>query len=629
MLEALEKEIERIVKTDYGEEIKINLEPTPSVSLGDFGTSICFKLAKKLKTQPQKIAENLAEKVKKLDLVKNAKAVNGYVNIFLDRRKAIENLLSKKFEFGRKNEKIIVEHTSVNPNKAMHVGHLRNACIGDSLARLLEFSGYKVEVHNYIDDTGVQVAATLLGLIGKENIDKLNDENFLKEMKEKIEEISKKEKLDIYCWDVYSGVYEKYNEEEINKCVKTLLKEIENPNSVFHKFAKWFAERIVECHLETLKKIDVSYDLLPRESDILVLNFWEKAFEILRKNKNFVYEKEGKNKGCWVIKLGRHEKFSNLKNADKIIVKSDGTLTYVAKDIAYHFWKFGILGKDFFYKRFFPKFPEIWITTGNKEEAENTGKKFGNADKVINVIDIRQKYAQDIVKYSLEVLGYKEQAENYIHYSYEVVGLSSKSFEELGEVDKRYIHMSGRKGVGVKADDLISSLERKASEEIKKRNENLKENELKDLARKLMIAALRYYMIKQNVTKVLVFDFDEALQFEGDSGIYLLYALVRAKNIIRNSSKKPRIDELEDKEWKLVRKLVEAEKIISNVSKTLDLTLITDYANELAKSFTEFYHDCRVIGDEREEIRLAVLQAFINIYSKLLWIIGIPEVEKM
>ena len=625
MLCELEKEIEKIVKQNFGEELSVKLEATPNLALGDFGTSICFRLAKKLKKSPQEIAEKLAEMLKKLDLVKNAKAVNGYVNIFLERKKVLEKLFKEKFEFEKKHVKIIVEHTAVNPNKAMHVGHLRNACLGDSIARLLKFCGYQVEVQNYIDDTGMQVAATILGLIGKENIEKIKDKEFLKELKAKIEEIAKKEKLDIYCWNVYSKVYEKYEEKELNNLLKIILKEIEHVNSELHKFAKWFSERILECHLETLKKLDISFDLLPRESDILALGFWEKAFEILKKSENFVYEKEGKNKGCWVIKLGEHEKFSHLKEPDKIIVKSDGTVTYTGKDIAYHFWKFGILGKDFFYRRFYPKFHNIWITESSEEKAEKPEKKFGNADKVINVIDIRQKYAQDVVKCCIEALGYKKQAENYLHYGYEVVALSPKSMEELESIDKKYVHMSGRKGIGIKADDVIKAMVLKAEKEIEKRHGKIS----KEQAEKIMRACLRYYMIKQNITKILVFDFDRALQFEGDSGVYLLYALVRAKNILKNSSKQAKIEELTDEEWKLARKLIEWEIAIKQAEKTLDLTLLTDYANELAKLFTEFYHECKVIGDKREEIRIALVKSFAELFSKLLWIIGIPELEKM
>lgn len=625
MLKALEKEIEKIVREDFGEEVKIELETTPDISLGDFGTSICFRLAKKLKNSPQEIAEDLAEKLRKIELVKDTKAVNGYLNVFLDRKKVLEKLFSESLEFGKKHMKIIVEHTAVNPNKAMHVGHLRNACLGDSIARVLKFFGYEVEVQNYVDDTGMQVAATILGLIGRENIEKIKDEKFLEKMKAKVEEIAKKEKLDIYCWDIYSQVYEKYTEEEISEYLRVLLREIEHVDSPLHKFAKWFAERILECHLETLKKLDISFDLLPRESDILALGFWKKAFEVLKNSENFVYEQEGKNQGCWVIKLGKHENFSHLKDPDKIIVKSDGTVTYTGKDIAYHFWKFGILGKDFFYRRFTPRFPDTWITESSVERAEKPERKFGKADKIINVIDIRQKYAQDVVKYSMEVLGYKKQAENYIHYGYEVVALSPKSMKELESIDRKYIHMSGRKGIGVKADDLIRAMVLKAEKEIEKRYGKSSVEQ----AEKIMRAALRYYMIKQNITKVLVFDLDEAMRFEGDSGVYLLYALVRAKNILKNSSKNAKIGELEDTEWKLVRKMIEWKRVISNVERTLDLTLLTDYANELAKTFTEFYHECRVIGDEREEIRIAVVESFVKLFSKLLWIIGIPELEKM
>ncbi len=622
MLKKLEESVEEIVENVFGEKEKVSLEETPSLAIGDFGTSVCFKLAKKLGKKPEEIGKLLIEKIKEIELVKDVKLVNGYLNIFIDRKKALEYILAEKSE-KEKNEKIIVEHTSVNPNKAIHVGHLRNSCLGDSLARFLSFLGYKVERENYIDDTGVQVAATLLGFIGKENIDKLNDSKFLDELKKRIEEIESKQKLDIYCWDLYTEVYKKYSEEELEKLLKKVLHEIENPESLFHSFAKWFTERIFLCHLQTLKKIDIFFDFLPRESDIVTLGFWEETFELLKKSENFVYETEGKNKGCWVIKLSRHEAFSSLKDPDKILVRSDGTLTYTAKDIAFHFWKFGFLKKDF-YARKLEGF-ETWVSESLKT---NENKKFGKADKVINVIDIRQKYAQDVVRYSLELLGYKK-AENLVHYGYEVVALSAKSMEELGKIDKSYIHMSGRKGIGVKADDLILALEKKALEEIEKRHEGLDEKEKERIARAIVTAALRFYMVRQNINKILVFDIDEALEFEGDSGVYLLYSLVRAKNILKRCTKNSLVHEMEDEEWKIVRLLLEFERIVEEAEKSLDLSLLADYSLKLAKAFTEFYHNCKVAGSEREGVRRAIVEAFLKTFSRLLWILGIPEMEKM
>ncbi len=623
MLETLEKKIEEIVKECFGEGEKVILEKTPSLALGDFGTSICFKLAKKLGKNPEEIGKILAERVRKLEIVKDVSVVNGYLNIFMNRKKALEYLLGER-KMERKSEKVIVEHTSVNPNKAMHVGHLRNACLGDSLARFLSFLGYNVERENYIDDTGVQVAATLFGFIGKENLDKLNDCSFLETLRKRIEEIEQKQKLDVYCWDMYAEVYKKYTEEELEKFLRTILHEIENPESSFHSFAKWFAERIFLCHLQTLKRIDVTFDFLPRESDILALGFWEEAFELLKKSENFVYEREGKNKGCWVIKLSRHKAFAGLKEPDKVLVRSDGTLTYTAKDIAFHFWKFGILRKDF-YARKLDGF-ETWVSESSEKYER---KNFGKAERVINVIDIRQKYAQDVIKHSLELLGYEKQAKNLVHYGYEVVALSPKSVKELERMGKSYVHMSGRKGIGVKADDLIEALERKAMEEIEKRYSNLSEEEKAKIAKAITTAALRFYMVRQNTSKILVFDIEEALRFEGDSGVYLLYSLVRAKNILKRCKKEYAVEDLEDEEWKLVRTLLEFQKTLKEAEKSLDLSILADYSLKLAKNFTEFYHICKVAGSERESVRRAIVEAFVKIFSKLLWILGIPETERI
>ncbi len=623
MLNILEKELENLVENEIGEKIEISLEKTPDLSFGDFGTSFCFKLAKKLKKPPQEIAEKFAERVKQIKFVKDAIAINGYLNIFLDRKKAFEYLA--KWSKNQKNGvKIIIEHTAVNPNKAMHVGHLRNACLGDSLARLLKFCGYEVEVENYIDDTGVQVAATLLGFVGKENLEKINDENFLLSLKKKIEKIENNQRLDVYCWDLYAKVYQEYSEKELEKYLKVLLREIENPKSAFHSFAKWFAEKIAICHLETLKRIDIFFDFLPRESDIIALGFWEEVFELLKKSDDFVFEKEGKNKGCWVIKLSKHRAFSDMKEPDKVLMRSDGTLTYTAKDIAFHFWKFGLIKKDF-YCRKLAGF-DTWISESSPSKCR---KIFGKAEKVVNVIDIRQRYAQDVVKYSLELLGYEKEARNLIHYGYEVVALSPKSMKELEKIDKSYVHMSGRKGIGVKAWDLIEALERKAFEEVEKRHRKLDEKEKKKIARAVSTAALRFYMVRQNVNKLLVFDFDEALRFEGDSGVYLLYSLVRAKNVLKRCTKKSKVKELTDEEWKLVKALLEFEKILEKAVNSLDLSMLADYALSLAKEFTEFYHTCKVAESEREDVRKAIIEAFIKVFSQLLWILGIPELEKI
>jgi arginyl-tRNA synthetase len=635
----IKKWLEKVLKEKYGIEERVELEPTPSLKLGDFGTSICFRIAKQLGKSPQEIAEELKREIeeKRIKGVKNVSVANGYLNFFLDRNffaKILFQKVGKKefegFDFG-KGVKIIIEHTQINPNKAAHIGHLRNACLGDSLARLLRYCGYSVEIENYINDMGDQVALVLIGLMGIKEIEKkVKDKEFLKKLKEKIEGICKQQKLDHYCWEIYSQVYKSYEEENILKAVKQILMEMENPLSELHKFAKWFAERIVECHLQTMREIDITYDLLPRESDILALNFWQEVFEKLKQSENFVFEEKGENAGCWVVKLSKHPAFKGMKNPDKVIVKSDGTLTYTGKDIAYHFWKFGLIDKDFLYRRFSEEFAQTWITESDKKFAGACEKKFGNADKIINVIDIRQKYPQDVVKYSLEVLGYKKQADNYLHYAYEIVALSRKALKEISTLDKRYVHMSGRKGIGIKADDLIKALRSKICKEIEKRHEELSEEERSEIARKLVISALRYYMVKQNVNRLLVFDFDEALSLEGSSGIYLQYALVRAKSILKKvENAKEWQGEIDDNEWNLLLELLKYEDIVWRAEKTLDLTILTDYANELAKKFTEFYHSCQVIGSEKEALRVNIVKAFEYIFSKLLWVLGVPEVEKM
>ncbi len=617
----MKKSIEEKIRDKFGD-VSFEIREAPE-NFGDFSLDIAFRLAKKLKKNPNEIGIEVAEILKTLEFIKNVEVVNGYVNFNLKRSYVLENLLKSELSFENRKEKVILEHTSVNPNKAMHVGHLRNVCIGDSLYRFLKFIGYDVEVQNYIDDTGNQVAATLIGFFGIDDIErKIKDKEFLEKMKKKIEEISQKEKLDLYCWDLYSSVYEKYDEKELENTIKIVMREIENKGLLF-EFVKWFGEMIVKNHLETVEILNIHYDLLTRESDILSLGFWEESFDLMKKSKKFVYETEGTNKDCWVIKMDEIEEFSNMKNPDKIIVKSDGTVTYTGKDLAYHFWKFGILDRDFHY-RIFDEKKGIWIT-----EDEETGEEpeFGKGDIVINVIDIRQEYPQKVLKYSLKSLGYEKESENLIHYGYEVVALSQKSMEELGKENKRYLHMSGRKGIGVKADDLIKTMKDVIKKEVEKKD--FDENEKKDIVDKLVAGAIRYYMVKQNRNKVLVFDIEDATRTEGNSGIYIQYSLVRCKNILKQKSEYE-IGDLEDKEWKLVKKLIIWDEVIKKAeTNDFDLSVISDYVYELAKHFNEFYHENQVIGSDREKVRIAILKSFEKIYSKLIWILGIPEVEKM
>src|SRR5437867_10639984 len=427
---------------------EIILNQTPKIEFGELATPVPFELARLLKRPPRAIAEELIIRLGKIDGVERMEPAGaGYINFFLDRAAVVRG--SRLRGYPGDDEKIIIEHTNINPNKAAHIGHLRNAAIGDTFVRILKSSRRKVEVQNYIDNTGVQVADVIVGL-------KHVERKTLDDVRRIIADRSIK--FDYYCWDVYARVAAFYEAQDPKYTLRAqALKEIEEDSTDTARMAELVSMTIVRCHLRTMSRISVQYDLLPRESDILHLKFWEHAFRQLRDREAIFFEKEGKNAGCWVMRLD-----SEGQEDDKIIVRSNGTVTYVGKDIAYQLWKLGLLDRDFHYN-IFEAAADVWITTSG--EGREDHPPFGHGATVYNVIDVRQSYLQNIVRQGLLALGYEEQARRSIHFSYEVVALTPECAGQLGveltaEDRKRpHIEVSGRKGQGVKADDLLDTLE--------------------------------------------------------------------------------------------------------------------------------------------------------------------------
>src|SRR5437773_3266916 len=499
---------------------EIVLNQTPKIEFGELATPVPFELARLLKRPPQAIAEELIIRVGKIDGVERMEpAGRGYINFFLDRAAVVRG--SRLRGDPGDEGKIIVEHSNINPNKAAHIGYLRNAAIGDTFVRILKAAGRKVEVQNYIDNTGVQVADVIFGLKDVER-------KTLDDVQRVI--ANRSIKFDYYCWDVYARVASFYEEQDPHYALRAqVLKEIEEGSADTARMAELVAMTIVRCHLRTMSRINVHYDLLPRESDILHLKFWDYAFKQLRDRQAIFFEKEGKNAGCWVMHLDTEGE------DDKIIVRSNGTVTYVGKDIAYQLWKVGLLEKDFNYV-VFDAATEVWATTSGEGRKDHPA--FGRGSTVYNVIDVRQSYLQNVVRQGLLGLGYEEQARRSIHFSYEVVALSPACAEQLGieispEDRKRpHIEVSGRKGQGVKADDLLDTLESEARNEVGKRNPELKPAETDEIAHQIAVGALRYFLLKFTRTAIIAFDFKEALNFDGETGPYLQYATVRGNNIV-------------------------------------------------------------------------------------------------
>ncbi len=611
------------------------LETPPTRALGDLATPCAFELARALRKPPRAIAQEIVAAFPALDGVRRVEAVGGgYINVFLDRARFLRAHLGAGSEAATgvhpERAKTIVEHTAINPNKAAHIGHLRNAILGDTVGRLLRFLDTPVEIQNYIDDTGVQVADVVVGFEHLEGLG-LDD----------VRALAAGERFDYYCWDLYARVTEWYAADNARLDVRArTLHAIEHGESPSAVMGAVIAEAIVRCHLRTMARLHIDYDLLSWEGDILRLQFWATAFEILKRNGTVYLQTEGRLKGCWVMEIdedvdatlqqaepGDDEAAGDVNPREKVIVRSNGTVTYVGKDIANQFWKFGLLGKDFQYRPFGTRLAgdTLWATTSSDGASEHPS--FGNAGTVINVIDTRQSYLQQLLKQALATMGHREQAEQSIHFSYEMVALSHKTARELGyegDADgKPFVEVSGRKGLGVKADDLLDRLIDKALEEVRKRNPGQPDAEARQTAEAIAIAAVRYFMVKFSRTKIIAFDIDEALSFEGESGPYLQYAAVRAGNIFAKLRDRWQVDETtlgdrlaglddasiaegEDADawWELVLTCGRLDEVVEAAVRTLEPSVLAKYAFGLAQAFSGFYHRFPILGEEREDVRL-------------------------
>ncbi len=481
----LQQAVRQAVKAQFGIEVEsVTLQRTPQVAMGDLATPLPFELAKKLRRAPRDIAAELIQALPPAEGLDRAEvAGGGYVNFFLERGAyfagTVQQSLAAPPVAPADAPKVIVEHTNINPNKAAHVGHLRNAVLGDTFVRLLRYSSEQVEVQNYIDNTGVQVADVVAGF-----------EHLEKKSVAEVEAMTRQKQppFDYYCWDLYARVTRFYEEDEQRLELRAAtLKAIEAGAGDTARMAEVIATAIVRCHLNTVSRLGVQYDLLPRESEILELKFWEAAFEQLKQRGAIEFSDAGKTKGCWVMRTGEATPEDDSLDDAKIIVRSNGTVTYVGKDIAYQLWKFGLLGRDFGYRKFYD-YPDGHTAWMSAAESDPGAPSFGQAARVYNVIDARQSYLQSIVAAGVRALGYEEQADRSIHFSYEVVGLTPRCARELGielspEDEKRaHVEVSGRKGQGVKADDLLDKLEAAALNEVQSRHPDISPEEQTSLA---------------------------------------------------------------------------------------------------------------------------------------------------
>ena len=664
--------IRALIQDQYNIELgPIAIEQPPDLKLGEFALPVAFELARKLRKAPKIIAAELASLLNNslataglflplesqgtaqgLAISRFEAAGAGYLNVYLDRN-CVASALAQFDVRPAPNSglHVLVEHTSINPNKAAHVGHLRNAILGDTFVRILRANGQKVDVQNYIDNTGVQVADVVVGFLHLEN-------KSLAEIRTLIAGFETNgEKFDYLCWDVYAAVsqwYESGTEEE-NKHRKSLryatLHEIEAGGNETAAVAELISTAVLRRHLETMLRLDITYDFLPRESEILHLKFWDLAFELLKQTGVLYFEAEGKNKGCWVMTRPDAkvvEEGATDEDA-KVIVRSNGTVTYVGKDIAYHLWKFGLLGRDFGYLPFF-EYPDhtCWISA---EKGEAIHPHFGGAQAIYNVIDSRQSDPQANVIQALRGMGHTAEADRYTHFSYEMVALTPRCAIELGytvaeeDLSRPYIEVSGRKGFGVKADDLIDKLIQATRRETDSRQPDRSEEERQKVAEQIAVGALRYFMLKFTRGTVIAFDFKDALSFEGETGPYVQYAIVRARNIFRKAGTNPEKVLADLANLDVASLLNDADDIwgiwlrASKRSLTLDQCISTSepayvarHVFQLAQEFNNFYHRHHILTEEdptRKTLLLATAAIVLRELVTVLSWLGIESPEVM
>ena len=685
LLQRLRNALGTYIREKYGVELTVVLERPPKLEMGEAASPVCFELAKRLKKAPRQIAQEITASLPEIaGIARLEVAGGGYLNAFFDRGVFFSSLAGEQISApvvaAKIPRKIIVEHTSINPNKAAHIGHLRNAVLGDTMVRLLRQTKHDVAVQNYIDNTGVQVADVVIAF-----------QHMEKKSLAEVKTISARPGFDYLCWDLYAKATQFFEEDKVRaaKLRGDTLRAIEEGHGETAEMGVVIASAIVGYHLRTMARLDIYYELLARESEILHLHFWDAAFEKLKTSGAIQFVTTGKMAGCWVmtwkkeVKEAREvqepkerkesvaaespegrEKEEEISQ-DKIIVRSNGTVTYVGKDIAYQLWKFGLLGKDFHYRRW-PNSPDgktLWATTAGPNEAG--APNFGGAEAVYNVIDARQAYLQDVVAEGLRALGHAKEAENSIHFDYEIVALTPRCATDMGyelpveDAKKPYVEVSGRKGFGVKADDLVTRMLKAAEERVLQKHPHMAGVELQRTANALAVGALRFFLLKVTRNTIIAFDFDDALSTEGETGPYCQYAIVRIRGIRRKGQERG-MEEASGLELKLGADLATSENLeaVNNIltgvenediwslllhAGSLDYAVdaaigaqepafVSKFAFQLAQAFNNFYHKHHILSEpdtQKRAFLLALTELVEDQLVRALDLLGIQAPEKM
>ena len=654
------------IREKYGVELAIVLERPPKIEMGEAASPVCFELAKRLKKAPRMIAQEIANGLGRVEGIARVEvAGGGYLNAYFERGQFWQSVTGEQKKEAQRRDtesaekkKIIVEHTSINPNKAAHIGHVRNAVLGDTMVRILRHAGNRVQIQNYIDNTGVQVADVVIGFLRMEQRSAVGVKMMVHEPK-----------FDYYCWDLYAKATHFFAEDKARaaKLRGEALRAIEEGKGEDAEVAQVVADAIVGCHLRTMARLGIGYELLARESEILHLHFWDAAFEMLKKSGAIQLAESGKMAGCWImpweeeVKEVQDVKEVKEKTAeeeeensqDKIIVRSNGTVTYVGKDIAYQLWKFGLLGKDFHYRKW-PEAPEgrtVWSTTSDKDDSG--APHFGEpAASVYNVIDARQAYLQKVVAAGLRALGHEKAAEQSIHLSYEIVALTPRCAAEMGyeltaeEAKKPYVEVSGRKGFGVKADDLLDKLEAATLAEVQQRHVDMAAEEQKSTAHAIAVGALRFFLLKFTRNAIIAFDFKDALRFEGETGTYCQNAVVRIRGIRRKGVEAgaTNVEVMRDSVstllagaegnslWELLFAAGSLDYAVDAAITTQEPAFMAKYAFQLAQAFNNFYHKHHILSEADDQKRAFLLRLTELVEAQLvraLGLLGIEAPEKM
>ncbi|MFH0884601.1 MAG: arginine--tRNA ligase [Candidatus Micrarchaeota archaeon] len=605
MLEGLKEEIASMLAGASGASKEDALATIEPGKVGDISSRLAFVLAKEAKENPAKLAANIAMKLHVSSNFDKIEATGPYINFFFSNKayaSILSDILDKKERYGagrKKKGKVIIEFPSVNPNKPWHIGHLRNALLGDSVARILEFDGYEVERMDYIDDLGLQVAQSLWGFL-----------NF---------DSNPQGKFDRWLGHQYVGIAKRFEEDKtVVEGVRETLKSMEEGDNDVAYAGRDLAEKCVAAQYQTSFEFGIYHDVLVFESDILRTIFGEGVAQI-KENKAVVLENEGKNEGCWVVKLGEEfeKEFGKMENPDKVLIRSDGTAVYTGKDVIFHLWKFGKLKNRFDYTPFIeqPNGKTAYMTAPGGKQMD-----FGAATSAINVIGVEQKYPQRVIVEVLRRLKYLDEASNLHHLSYEHVGLPDEKF-------------SGRKGtwVGFTADELLEEARTRVMEKIKL---DVGAEEKAAIAKTVGAGAIKYSFLRTSSDKRITFRWEDALNMDGDSGPYLQYAYVRTKGILGKAVDKPSVEGISftKEERALIKRLAMLRDIVARSAKERAPHHMTQYALDIAADFSSFYTNCPVLVAEDEKVRrtrLAITQASSIALKNTLGLIGIDCPERM